>query len=169
MIKYTTLENVSDKVLFETNWKTMSERLKKEVNPDSFSEMLREQGYDPTISVGAFDTATGECVGLVLNSILKDKEKTAYDIITCTIPEYRRRGIARAIFEKVIVLLKERGIETYTTETKRDNLIAQSMYRSLGFEKQMINRSWSDNSSLQGPSTIRLNTKNVYLSLSNNL
>ena len=112
----------------------MSERLKKEVNLERFCEMLREQDYDPTISVGAFDTDTGECVSLVLNSILKDKEKTAYDIITCTIPEYRRRGIARTIFEKVKVLLRERGIEIYTTETKRDNVIAQSMYRSLGFE-----------------------------------
>ena len=134
MIKYSTLENVSNEVLFETNWKTMSERLKKEVNLERFCEMLREQDYDPTISVGAFDTETGECVSLVLNSILKDKEKTAYDIITCTIPEYRRRGIARTIFEKVKVLLRERGIERYITETKRDNLIAQSMYRSLGFE-----------------------------------
>lgn len=134
MIKYSTLENVSNEVLFDTNWKTMSERLKKEVNLERFCEMLREQDYDPTISVGAFDTDTGECVSLVLNSILKDKEKTAYDIITCTIPEYRRRGIARTIFEKVKVLLRERGIERYITETKRDNLIAQSMYRSLGFE-----------------------------------
>ncbi len=134
MIQYTTLENVSGEVLFETNRKTMSERLKKEVNLDSFCEMLREQDYDPTISVGAFDTETGECVSLVLNCIRKDKEKTAYDIITCTIPEYRRMGIARTIFEKVKVLLKERGIEIYTTETKRDNIIAQNMYRSLGFE-----------------------------------
>jgi len=134
MIKYSTLENVSNEVLYETNLKTMSERLKKEVNLDRFCEMLREQDYDPTISVGAFDMETGECVSLVLNSILKDKEKTAYDIITCTIPEYRRRGIARTIFEKVKVLLRERGIEIYTTETKRDNVIAQSMYRSLGFE-----------------------------------
>jgi len=134
MIIYSTLENVSNEVLFETNRKTMSERLKNEVNVDSFCEMLREQDYDPTISVGAFDTETGECVSLVLNSIRKDKEKTAYDIITCTIPEYRRMGIARTIFEKVKVLLKERGIEIYTTETKRDNFIAQNMYRSLGFE-----------------------------------
>ena len=134
MIKYSTLENVSNEVLYETNLKTMSERLKKEVNLDRFCEMLREQDYDPTISVGAFDTETGECVSLVLNSIRKDKEKTAYDIITCTIPEYRRMGIARTIFEKVKVLLKERGIEIYTTETKRDNFIAQNMYRSLGFE-----------------------------------
>ena len=134
MIIYSTLENVSNEVLFETNMKTASKRLKKEVNLDMFCEMLREQDYDPTISVGAFDTDTGECVSLVLNSILKDKEKTAYDIITCTIPEYRRRGIARTIFENVKVLLRERGIEIYTTETKRDNIIAQNMYRSLGFE-----------------------------------
>ena len=134
MITYTTLENVSGEVLFETNRKTMSERLKKEVDLDKFCEMLREQDYDPTISVGAFDTETGECVSLVLNCIRKDKEKTAYDIITCTIPEYRRRGIARTVFEKVKILLKERGIEIYTTETKRDNVIAQSMYWSSGFE-----------------------------------
>jgi len=134
MIKYSTLENVPNEVLFETNWKTMSDRLKSEVNLDRFCEMLRECNYDPTISVGAFDTETGECVSLVLNSIVKDKENTAYDIVTCTIPEYRRRGIARAIFERVFVLLKEKGIETYTTETKRTNIIAQNMYQSLGFE-----------------------------------
>jgi len=134
MIKYTTLENVSYEVLYDTNRKTMSEQLKKDVNLDMFCEMLEEQDYDPSISVGAFDTETGECVSIVLNSILRDKEKTAYDIITCTIPEYRRRGIARTIFEKVKELLKERGIETYTTETKRTNIIAQNMYRSLGFE-----------------------------------
>ncbi len=133
MIKYSTLENISNEVLYKTNMKTASERLKKEVNLDMFCEMLRERDYDPTISVGAFDMDTGECVSLVLNSILKDK-KTAYDIITCTIPEYRRRGIARTIFENVKVLLRERGIEIYTTETKRDNVIAQNMYRSLGFE-----------------------------------
>ena len=134
MIKYSTLENISNEVLYKTNMKTASERLKKEVNLDMFCEMLRERDYNPTISVGAFDTDTGECVSLVLNSILKDKENTAYDIITCTIPEYRRRGIARTIFENVKVLLRERGIEIYTTETKRDNTIAQNMYRSLGFE-----------------------------------
>lgn len=134
MIKYSTLENVSNEVLYKTNLKTMSDRLKSEVNLERFSDMLREQNYDPTISVGAFDTETGECVSLVLNSILKDREKTAYDIITCTIPDYRRMGIARTIFEKVKVLLKEKGIEIYKTETKRSNTIAQNMYRSLGFE-----------------------------------
>lgn len=136
MIKYSTLENVSAEVLYEMNLKTMSanSQLKKEINLDMFCEMLREHDYDPTISIGAFDTETGECVSIVLNSILKCEKKTAYDILTCTIPEYRRMGIAKTIFEKVKVLLKDKGIEIYTTETKRNNFIAQNMYRSLGFE-----------------------------------
>lgn len=136
MIQYSTLENVSNEVLYEANLKTINVngQLRKEINPAMFYDMLAEHDYDPSISVGAFDTETGECVGMVLNSIVKGKEKTAYDILTCTVPEYRRMGIARTIFEKVKVLLKEKGIEIYTTETKRTNTVAQNMYRSLGFE-----------------------------------
>ena len=129
MIKYSTLENVSNEILYEANLKTMdvNGQLRKEVNLEMFCEMLKEHDYDPAISVGAFDTETGECVSMVLNSILKNEKNTAYDIITCTIPEYRRMGIARSIFEKVKDLLIEKGIEIYTTETKRTNTIAQNM------------------------------------------
>ena len=135
-ISYAQLENVPTKVLYEANLKTMNPNslLKKEVNPEMFDELLDSHGYDPSVSVAAFDEDTGECVGMVLNGIRKDRRNTAYDILTCTIPEYRRMGIAKTIFEKVIPLLKEKGFTTYTTETKRTNLIAQNMYRSIGFE-----------------------------------
>ena len=135
-ISYGQLENVPTKVLYEANLKTMNPNslLKKEVNPEMFDELLDSHGYDPSVSVAAFDEDTGECVGMVLNGIRKDRRNTAYDILTCTIPEYRRMGIAKTIFEKVIPLLKEKGFTTYTTETKRTNLIAQNMYRSIGFE-----------------------------------
>ena len=135
-ISYAQLENVPTKVLYEANLKTMNPNslLKKEVNPEMFDELLDSHGYDPSVSVAAFDEDTGECVGMALNGIRKDSRNTAYDILTCTIPEYRRMGIAKTIFEKVIPLLKEKGFTTYTTETKRTNLIAQNMYRSIGFE-----------------------------------
>ena len=135
-ISYAQLENVPTKVLYEANLKTVNPNslLKKEVNPEMFDELLDSHGYDPSVSVAAFDEDTGECVGMVLNGIRKDRRNTAYDILTCTIPEYRRMGIAKTIFEKVIPLLKEKGFTTYTTETKRTNLIAQNMYRSIGFE-----------------------------------
>lgn len=57
MIKYSTLENVSNKVLFETTMKTSNGgRITKEANLEMFSDMLKERDYDPAISVGAFDT-----------------------------------------------------------------------------------------------------------------
>lgn len=135
MIEYATLENVSKVVLFETFMKTADNfRIKDEANLDMFCEMLLERDYDPAISVGAFDTETGEMVSFVLNSILKDDKKTAYDILTGTVPDYRRKGISRAIFEKVKTILKEKQVELYTTEVKRNNTIAWNLYQSLGFE-----------------------------------
>jgi len=135
MIEYSTMENVSKEVLFETFMKTAdSFRIKDEVTLDMFCEMLSERDYDPAISVGAFDTETGELVSFVLNSILKNDKKTAYDILTGTIPNYRRMGISRAIFGKVKVLLKEKQVELYTTEVKRNNTIAWNLYQSIGFE-----------------------------------
>lgn len=135
MIKYSTMEKVSKEVLFETFMKTAdSFRIKDEVNLDMFCEMLIEHDYDPTISIGAFDTGTGELVSFVLNSILKNDKKTAYDILTGTIPNYRRMGISRAIFDKVKILLKEKQVELYTTEVKRNNTIAWNLYKSIGFE-----------------------------------
>lgn len=81
--------------------------------------MLTEQNYDATISIGAFDTETGELVSFVLDSILDDEAQTAYDILTGTIPEYRRQGISRSIFGKVKELLKQKHIALYKTEVKR--------------------------------------------------
>lgn len=135
MIEYSTMENVSKEALFEAFMKTAdSFRMKDEVNLDMFCEMLIEHDYDPTISIGAFDTETGELVSFVLNSILKNDKKTAYDILTGTIPNYRRMGISRAIFDRVKILLKEKKVELYTTEVKRNNTIAWNLYQSIGFE-----------------------------------
>ena len=135
MIKYSTMENVSKDMLFETFMKTADGfQIKDEVNLNTFCEMLIEHDYDPTISVGAFDTETGKLVSFVLNSILKNDMRTAYDILTGTIPDYRRKGISKAIFDKVKILLKERQVELYTTEVKRNNTIAWNLYQSIGFE-----------------------------------
>ena len=43
-------------------------------------------------------------------------------------------GISRAIFEKVKIILKEKQVELYATEVKRNNTIAWNLYQSLGFE-----------------------------------
>ena len=134
MIRYSTLENVSNEILFEAFMLSFQGfRFTNETTYDSFSEMLAERNYDATISIGAFDTETGELVSYVLNSILERNEKTAYDILTGTLPNYRRQGISRTIFEKIKILLRQYEVKKYTTEVLKTNLGALELYLSVGF------------------------------------
>lgn len=134
VIKYTTLENITNKVLFDAFMKSFQGfRITTETTYESFCEMLEEQKYDPSISIGAFDTETGELVSYVLNSFLAREEKTAYDILTGTIPDYRRKGISKTIFEKVKRVLKQKDVIVYTTEVLKSNPGALELYLSVGF------------------------------------
>ena len=59
MIKYTTLENITNRVLFDAFMKSFQGfRITTETTYESFCEMLTEQKYDASISIGAFDTET---------------------------------------------------------------------------------------------------------------
>ncbi len=134
MIKYTTLENITNRVLFEAFMQSFQGfRITTETTYDSFCEMLAERKYDPSISVGAFETETGELVSYVLNSFLERGEKTAYDILTGTIPDYRRRGISKNIFDKIKGVLIQKGVKEYTTEVLKSNPEALNLYLSVGF------------------------------------
>lgn len=134
MIRYSTLENVSNEVLFKAFMQSFQGfRITTETTYESFSEMLAERNYDATISIGAFDTETGELVSYVLNSTLERETKTAYDILTGTIPNYRRQGISRTIFEKMKILLQQEEVKLYTTEVLKTNLGALELYLSVGF------------------------------------
>jgi len=114
MIRYSTLENVSTKELFDAFMLSFQGfQITTETTYESFSEMLEERNYDSTISIGAFDSETGELVSYVLNSILERDVKTAYDILTGTIPNYRRKGISRTIFEKMKILLQQNEVIIY--------------------------------------------------------
>ncbi len=134
MINYTTLENVSNEILFKAFMKSFQGfRITTETTYESFSEMLAERNYDPKISIGAFDTESGELVSYVLNSILEKDVKTAYDILTGTIPDYRRQGISRTIFKKAKTLLHQNEVKLYTTEVLKSNPDALALYLSVGF------------------------------------
>lgn len=134
MIKYTTHENITNRVLFDAFMKSFQGfRITTETTYESFCEMLAEQKYDASISIGAFDTETGELVSYVLNSILEREEKTAYDILTGTIPDYRRKGISRTIFENVKSVLIQKDVKVYTTEVLKSNPGALELYLSVGF------------------------------------
>jgi len=134
MIRYSTLENVSYETLFDAFMLSFQGfRITNETTYESFSEMLTERNYDTTISIGAFDTETGKLVSYVLNSILERNEKTAYDILTGTLPNYRRQGISKTIFEKMKILLQQNEVKKYTTEVLKTNIGALELYLSVGF------------------------------------
>lgn len=135
MINYSTLEGVSNKIVFDAFMKAfVGFRITTETTYDSFCEMLAERNYDPAISLGAFDLETGELVSFVLNSILENEPLTVYDILTGTIPEYRRKGVAKNIFDQIKVMLKQRDVKIYTTEVLKTNPGALELYLSVGFE-----------------------------------
>ena len=134
MIIYSTLEDVSIRTIFHAFMKSFEGfRITTETTYESFSEMLLEQNYDPTISLGAFDSETGELVSYVLNCIREKDVKTAYDILTGTVPNYRRRGLSKTIFERLKVLLSQKEVKTYTTEVLKTNSGALALYTSVGF------------------------------------
>ena len=62
------------------------------------------------------------------------------------LPEYRGRKLGEALLKKIIEVAIERGAKTMTLEVRMSNMIAQSLYRKLGFEGGAIRkRYYTDN------------------------
>jgi ribosomal protein S18 acetylase RimI-like enzyme len=105
-----------------------------QITPDELRTMLRRRGFDPALSLAAFDQA-GRIAGFTLNGIgTFGGMPTAYDTGTGTLPEYRGRGLAPQIFEASLPALRAAGIRQYLLEVLQHNTAAVSVYRKLGFE-----------------------------------
>ena len=62
------------------------------------------------------------------------------------LPEYRGRKLGEALLRKIIEVAIERGAKTMTLEVRVSNMIAQSLYRKLGFQGGAIRkRYYTDN------------------------
>jgi len=99
----------------------------------AFAKMLHRRGYVPELSFGAFDQH--RLVSFTLNGVgFFDGRRTVYDTGTGTLPEYRGRGLASAIFTASLPALKQAGIEQYLLEVLQHNTKAISVYTKLGFK-----------------------------------
>ena len=58
------------------------------------------------------------------------------------LPEYRGRKLGEALLKKIIEVAIERGAKTMTLEVRMSNMIAQSLYRKLGFEGGAIRKGY---------------------------
>ena len=61
-------------------------------------------------------------------------------------PDFRGRGIAKALVSELLLLCEKDGITSFTLEVRKSNVIAQNIYKSLGFKEEGIRkRYYEDN------------------------
>jgi ribosomal protein S18 acetylase RimI-like enzyme len=76
----------------------------------------------------------GRLVGFSLNGFgLWDGKLTVYDAGTGVVPSHRRLGISREMFEMMMPLFAESGIEQFLLEVITTNDAAIALYEGLGF------------------------------------
>ena len=104
-----------------------------QLNQAQLEAMLKRRGFRPELSFGAFDG--DKLVSFTFNGIGHYNDlPTAYDTGTGTTKEYRRKGLAKKIFEYSIPFLKKAGIEQYILEVLQHNESAVDLYKKTGFE-----------------------------------
>jgi mycothiol synthase len=100
---------------------------------EDFEKAEKSPGFDPTgMLIAEWE---GNPVGFVNAFIDKErKEKKGFLRVLGVHPEYRRRGIGRALAEKALESLKARGMETVQAWTQDDRPQCKGLYESLGFK-----------------------------------
>ncbi len=138
MYTYSTLEDTSVQTLFLAYLHAFEDfPSTKTLSNEIFQNMLQIRGYIPEISLGAFDKPSHVLAGFILNGFRTwNGKSTVYDIVSGTVPSYRRQGIANTLFEKLQILLKQKNAEQYLTEVKKDNTAAIELYKKQGFKIQ---------------------------------
>ena len=109
----------------------------RNITVDEALIMLKSPTFD---AAGMFIAELdGEPVGMVNAYVDKlRKEKKGFIRMLGVVPEYRRRGIGRALAEKAIESLKERGMETVETTAVMGKPEAIGLWESMGFKKVRI-------------------------------
>lgn len=104
-------------------------------NDGRFRNHIMLNAVDIRRSVGCFHGR--ELIGFSLNGFGQwNGISTVYDAGTGVIPEHRRRGASDAMFEMMIPLFKESGVEQFLLEVIATNHPAVNLYKKLGFEIQ---------------------------------
>jgi [ribosomal protein S18]-alanine N-acetyltransferase len=89
--------------------------------------LVAEEGGRDTGAGGAGPTLVGYVVALVM----ADEGEIA-DLAVA--PSARRRGIARALLERIMAEVMEAGVRALYLEVRESNAAARALYEALGFE-----------------------------------
>lgn len=136
MLQYASLVSIEKEAIYEAFLKAFSDYpVHMEMSFAQFEKMLKRKGFDPHVSVGAFNE---DCVvGFILNGCRKWNGKaTAYDVGTGVIPQFRKQGITKHMLQIAKQQFRDLGAEQYILEVLTSNTSAANIYRKNGFTAQ---------------------------------
>jgi ribosomal-protein-alanine N-acetyltransferase len=107
--------------------------------PWSRSMFAGELAKPSSICLGAIEAEREELVGYLIISRYVD----AWHVMNIAVaPEYRRRGIARSLMERLFVVTARDARRGYTLEVRVSNEAAIRLYEELGFKTRGIRRGY---------------------------
>ena len=107
--------------------------------PWSRSMFAGELAKPSSICLGAVEAENDELVGYLIISRYVD----AWHVMNIAVaPEYRRRGIARSLMERLFEVTARDARRGYTLEVRVSNEAAIRLYEELGFKTRGIRRGY---------------------------
>ena len=107
--------------------------------PWSRSMFASEQAKPSSLCLGAFDTESDRLVGYLIISRYVD----AWHVMNLAVaPDYRRRGIATSLLERLFEVTAGRGRRGYTLEVRVSNEAAIRLYERVGFYGRGVRRGY---------------------------
>jgi [ribosomal protein S18]-alanine N-acetyltransferase len=107
--------------------------------PWSRSMFAGELAKPSSICLGAVEAEKDELVGYLIISRYVD----AWHVMNIAVePEYRRRGIARSLMERLFEVTARDARRGYTLEVRVSNEAAIRLYEELGFKTRGIRRGY---------------------------
>ncbi|MDF2885779.1 MAG: acetyltransferase, family [Lacrimispora sp.] len=133
MLNYKPLTHVRKETIYQSFLDAFSDyQVRLDLSFSKFEKMLKRRGFDPNVSVGAFEDDS--LVGFILNGCRKwDGKATAYDVGTGVIPQFRKRGITNHMLQAAKQNFGESGVEQYILEVLTANTAAANIYTKNGF------------------------------------
>lgn len=103
-----------------------------EMNAEVFLNRLVGEGLSPELSIVAFDQ--NNPVGIVLNGFRQiDGKKTSWNGGTGISPDFRGKGVSRALMEETIAIYERENVEVATLEAIKENKVAIALYEKYGY------------------------------------
>ncbi|MFJ7732123.1 GNAT family N-acetyltransferase [Lysinibacillus sp. NPDC097231] len=103
-----------------------------DMNEEMFLHRLVGEGLSTELSIVVFDHH--HPVGIVLNGIRQiDGKKTSWNGGTGIAPDYRGKGVSRALMEETMAIYEREGVKVATLEAIKENKVAIALYEKYGY------------------------------------